>query len=1024
MFQHTLAGLQPLCQDNERSALLQFRQSLTVVKCSFDDYPSAYPKVASWSQEEENSDCCLWDGIKCDEDTGHVIRLDLTSSCLYGSINSSSSLFQLVHLEWLVLSNNHFNFSEIPSEIKNLSRLTALSLSNSSFSGQIPAELLELSKLESLDLSFNNFHLKLQNPSLANLADKLANLKVLHLGQVNIASTVPHALANLSSLFFLSLTDCLLQGEFPAEIFHLPELAFLTLTYNHYLTGYLPEFHNSSVLVDLRLSHTRFSGKIPDSIENLESLYSLGIRGCSFSGKLPLSLGNLTKLNHLYLSGNDFSGELPPSLGKLSSLKTLEIILCNFSGKVLDSLGNLTQLNSLTISGTNFSEQNSYSLSWIPKLNQLTYLDLSGSKITGEILCLLSNLTELTQINLAHNQLTGPIPFCFMNLNKLSTLYLHNNQLTGHIPVEVRKLTQLQILRLAENQLEGSVPNSIFELRNLQAFDLSYNNLSGIVDLNMFLLNLKSLTSLVLSSNKFSLLTGTNVSTNLPNFTVIGFRSCNISEFPYFLHNQDELASLDLSSNKIAGQVPEWLLNVSTKSLEYLNFSDNLLSGFGQDLFVLPWSKMNTLDLGFNKLQGPLPVPSSVSIYSYLVSNNQLTGEIPIQICSLNGLHALDLSYNNLSGMLPECLGNFSVELSALKLQANNFYGIIPQTFMNGTNLMMIDFSDNSLQGRVPKSLANCVKLKFLNLGDNQITDVFPSWLGTLPELEALILKFNNFHGEIEEPQTGFEFPKLRIIDLSHNRFTGNLPSKHFHCWNAMKDIRASKLTYLQVELVPYDVLGFTYYGYADYSLIMSNKGIEIEYPKLSNLITAIILSDNNFVGEIPASIASLKGLRTLNLSNNNLRGYIPLTLSNLTVMESLDLSSNKLTGQIPQQLVELTSLAFFDVSHNHLKGAIPQGTQFSTFTNDWFAGNPGLCGEPLSRKCGNSEASPAEDEPPSESVLAFGWKIVLAGYASGTIIGVVLGHIFCTRKYECLIKTFRLHPESSGRRRRHTHIM
>ncbi|KDO39000.1 hypothetical protein CISIN_1g041168mg, partial [Citrus sinensis] len=177
-----------------RSALLQFKQSLTVVQCSFDDYPSAYPKVASWSQEEENRDCCLWDGIKCNEDNGHVIRLDLTSSCLYGSINSSSSLFQLVHLEWLVLSNNHFNFSEIPSEIKNLSRLTALS--NPSFFGQIPAELLELSDLESLDLSFNNFHLKLQGPSLANLAEKLANLKVLHLGQVNTASTVPYALAN------------------------------------------------------------------------------------------------------------------------------------------------------------------------------------------------------------------------------------------------------------------------------------------------------------------------------------------------------------------------------------------------------------------------------------------------------------------------------------------------------------------------------------------------------------------------------------------------------------------------------------------------------------------------------------------------------------------------------------------------------------------------------------------------------------------------------------------------------------
>ncbi|GAY64464.1 hypothetical protein CUMW_233810, partial [Citrus unshiu] len=229
----------------------------------------------------------------------------------------------------------------------------------------------------------------------------------------------------------------------------------------------------------------------------------------------------------------------------------------------------------------------------------------------------------------------------------------------------------------------------------------------------------------------------------------------------------------------------------------------------------------------------PPSVGNLTKLNHIYLSGNDFSSELPASLGKLSSLKTLEIILCNFSGKVPDSLGNLTqlnsltisvtnfseqnsysfVELSALKLQANNFYGIIPQTFMNGTNLMMIDFSDNSLQGRVPKSLANCVKLKFLNLGDNQITDVFPSWLGTLPELEVFILKFNNFHGEIEEPQTGFEFPKLRIIDLSHNRFT------------------------------------------------------------------AIILSDNNFVGEIPASIASLKGLRTLNLSNNNLRGYIPLTL-------------------------------------------------------------------------------------------------------------------------------------------------
>ncbi|KAL9457330.1 hypothetical protein AB3S75_006388 [Citrus x aurantiifolia] len=1067
---HFTSSIQPFCHDHERSALLNFKESL-VINQTASSYRSAYPKVASWKLDEKNNDCCSWDGVKCNEDTSHVVELDLASSCLYGSINSTSSLFQLVHLQRLSLFDNNFDFSKIPSEILNFSRLTHLNLSRSYFSGQIPAELLELSNLEVLDLSFNNFDnffFKLQKPGLATLAENLTNLKVLNLINVNISSTVPHTLANLSSLRILSLSGCGLQGEFPQEIFQLPNLQFLGVMINPNLTGYLPQFQKSSRLENLRLSTTRFSGKIPDSIENLESLSYLDISDCSFIGKIPSSLGNLTKLEYLYLSGgNGFSNELPTSIGNLASLKTLEISSFNFSSTLQASLGNLTQLDSLTISDSNFSGLMSSSLSWLTNLNQLTSLNfpycnlnseipfrisnltkltvldlsnnqltgpipfgisnltqltalyLSGNQLTGPIPFGISNLTQLTDLFLTRNQLTGPIPYWLMSLKKVSNLLLGSNQLSGRIPVEISDLTQLQDLQLSSNQLEGSVPSSIFELRNLEALDLSFNNLSGTVDLNMFLLSFKRLEALVLSSNKMSLLTRTTSSTNMQKFKIIGLRSCNLSEFPSFLHNQDQLMSLDLSSNKIAGKIPEWLFSAGTNSLEYLNLSYNLLMDFEHNLRVLPWNNVGALDLRFNKLKGPLPIPISMFTSSYLVSNNQLTGEIPPSICSLNGLYALDLSYNNLSGMLPGCLGNSSVQLSVLKLQGNKFHGFIPETFSKGTNLRMIDFSSNLLQGRVPKSLANCLKLKFLDLGDNQITDFFPSWLGTLPELEVLILKSNNFHGVIEEPKACFEFVKLRIIDLSHNRFAGNLPSKHFECWNAMKDVNANDLTYLQDRLlgsVSYPAL--TYYGFSDYSLTLSNKGTELEYEKLSNLITAIILSNNSFVGEIPTSIANLKGLRTLNISNNNLQGHIPPTLGNLIVLESLDLSNNKLSGQIPQQLGELTTLEVFDVSDNLLTGPIPRGKQFNTFGKGSFDGNPGLCGQPLSKKCDNSATSPPEEDPRSESLFAFGWKTVLIGYASGTVLGVVLGHIFSTRKYEWLAKTFRLQPKSNGRRR------
>ena len=89
-----------------------------------------------------------------------------------------------------------------------------------------------------------------------------------------------------------------------------------------------------------------------------------------------------------------------------------------------------------------------------------------------------------------------------------------------------------------------------------------------------------------------------------------------------------------------------------------------------------------------------------------------------------------------------------------------------------------------------------------------------------------------------------------------------------------------------------------------------------------------------------------------LNISNNFLTGPIPSSLENLMELESLDLSQNKLSGEIPLQLLQLTFLAFFNASNNHLTRPIPQGKQFSTFENESYLGNTGLCGMPLTKKC------------------------------------------------------------------------
>ncbi|XP_034700983.1 receptor like protein 27-like [Vitis riparia] len=770
----------PLCHDSEGSALLQFKQSFLIDEHASGD-PSAYPKVAMWKShgegEREGSDCCSWDGVECDRETGHVIGLHLASSCLYGSINSSSTLFSLVHLQRLDLSDNDFNYSEIPFGVGQLSRLRSLDLSFSGFSGQIPSELLALSKLVFLDLSANP-KLQLQKPGLRNLVQNLTHLKKLHLSQ-------------------------------------LPSLQYLTVRDNLDLISYLPEFQETSPL------------------------------------------------------------------------------------KMLD------------LAGTSFSD----------------------------------------------------------------------------------------------NQLSGQIPSSLFELVNLQGLYLLSNYLNGTVELQL-LSKLKNLIYLQLSDNRLSFLSYTRTNATLPKFKHLGLGSCNLTEFPDFLQNQHELEIITLSENKIHGPIPKWVWNISKETLVTLELSENFLTGFDQRPFVLPWSRLHTLRLDSNMLQGPLPVPPPSTV-EYLVSGNKLTGEISPLIWNMTSLELLDLSSNNLSGRIPQCLANFSRSLFVLDLGSNSLDGPIPEICTVSHNLNVIDLGDNQFQGQIPRSLVNCTMLEHLVLGNNKINDIFPFWLGALPQLQVLILRSNRFHGAIGSWHTNFRFPKLRIIDLSDNEFIGDLPSEYFQNWDAMKltDI-ASGLRYMQISPMIDLKNNVMITGYM-YSMTMTNKGMQRFYERILDTFMAIDFSGNNFKGQIPTSIGSLKGLHLLNLGGNDLTGHIPSSLGNLTQLESLDLSQNKLSGEIPWQLTRLTFLEFFNVSHNHLTGHIPQGKQFATFENASFDGNLGLCGSPLSRECGSSEALPPTSSSSKQgSTTKFDWKIVLMGYGSGLLIGVSIGYCLTSWKHEWFVKT------------------
>ncbi|KAK9284991.1 hypothetical protein L1049_024173 [Liquidambar formosana] len=278
--------------------------------------------------------------------------------------------------------------------------------------------------------------------------------------------------------------------------------------------------------------------------------------------------------------------------------------------------------------------------------------------------------------------------------------------------------------------------------------------------------------------------------------------------------------------------------------------------------------------------------------------------------------------------------------------------------------------------------------LEILDFGNNGINDTFPSWLGTLRNLSILMLPSNEFHGTIKNPKTKSEFPKLHIIDLSWNSFTGKLPFEYFENWNAMKFVGVNHLTYLDT-ILSVDVIGSLLHLSYRHPMTLACKGTKIMYMGIPDTFTSIDFSGNRFEGDIPKSIGNLKALQLLNLSNNILTGGIPSCLGNLTNLEALDLSQNMLSGEIPQHLVGLTFLAILNVSHNHLTGSIPRGNQFGTFDNSSFEGNLGLCGDPLPKKCGNSKVSPPppltlEQSKGSKFPSGYDWLFIGLGYGSG----------------------------------------
>ena len=88
------------------------------------------------------------------------------------------------------------------------------------------------------------------------------------------------------------------------------------------------------------------------------------------------------------------------------------------------------------------------------------------------------------------------------------------------------------------------------------------------------------------------------------------------------------------------------------------------------------------LDLAENNFHGNIfKNNSSLSFTSsFIVNGNQLTGDIPSNICNMFNLVILDISKNQLSGKLPSCMKNLD-SIGAFHAGGNSLGGSIPSEF-------------------------------------------------------------------------------------------------------------------------------------------------------------------------------------------------------------------------------------------------------------------------------------------------------------------------------------------------------
>ncbi|KAG5546794.1 hypothetical protein RHGRI_018834 [Rhododendron griersonianum] len=235
------------------------------------------------------------------------------------------------------------------------------------------------------------------------------------------------------------------------------------------------------------------------------------------------------------------------------------------------------------------------------------------------------------------------------------------------------------------------------------------------------------------------------------------------------------IITLKVYAFSVVGGIPDELWSLT--NLSNLNLAQNYLTG-PLSSSIANLTQMQYMSLGINSLSGEVPkeLGNLRNLIVLSFSSNNFSGPLPSELGKLTKLQQLPIQCNLYkAGVACRKWEHYTYKIIHLHsyFDSSGVSGPIPPTYAALQNLQTVWGSDNELTGSIPEFLGNWSQLSDLILRNNNISGSIPSNIGDYPSLSLLFLGNNKLNGTLPALRS----TSLLNIDVSYNELSGSFPS-------------------------------------------------------------------------------------------------------------------------------------------------------------------------------------------------------------------------------------------------------